>query len=255
MQRMGYLLRYPVLELRPRRVLLLAAPAVAVLELLHPTWPDDAIFLAVAPIIGWWLAVHVLLLCLFPVVLWTLSMELPPHRAGLESAARVLLAIAAVTNVAFVAVDGLGTGFLILDSASQGSAETVAAMWNSALLIALADIAGGAFALALLVTAAALYRDASSGFTLLALVLTGLAFLASALPNAEAALLISRIAAVVAGAAAVYRGGATRVPFALLVFAAVLPQHVGSPAALGMLLIGAALVLRGRSAPAVGCLP
>jgi hypothetical protein len=231
-----------------RRVLLLAPAAAAALELLHPTWPDDSIFESVAPVIGWWLTVHLLLLVLVPAVLWTLSLELPANSARL---ARVLLVVAAVANAAFIAADGLGTGVLIIST----RAADLPAMWNSPLLIAVADFAGGSFALALLATAAALYPDAASGLPRVALLMTAAAFLASALPTTVPALLLSRIAALVAGATIVYQSGASRVPFALLVFAAVLPQHVGAPAALGMLLVGAALVFRGRSSPAAASPP
>lgn len=246
-------IRCLVLEFSRRRVLVLAAPSVAVLELLHPTWPDEAVFQTVAPIVGWWLTVHVLLLVLLPAVLWTLWLELPPSRAGLDAVTRVLLIVAAVANAAFIAIDGLGTGVLIITARSAALIE----MWNSPLLIALADLAGAAFALALLTTAAALYREARTGVALIGLVVTGLAFLASALPNPSVspALLLSRIAALVAGGVVVYQGGGSRIPFALLVFAAVLPQHVGPPAALGVLLIGAALLLRERSSPAAECPP
>jgi hypothetical protein len=238
--------RYLVLHSSARGALLVAPAAAAVLELLHPTWPDDAIFQAVAPVVGWWVTVHVLLLGLFPALLWTLSLELPSRHARVESLARVLLLLAALGNAAFLAIDGVGTAVLIFSIRSADAAAALTSMWNSPLLIALADLAGGAFALALLATAAAIYREARSGLALLALMVTGLAFLASALPNASPALLISRIAAVVAGAAMVYRSGANALPFALLVFAAVLPQHVGPPAALGMLMVGAALFLRAR---------
>ena len=240
-----------------RHALLLAPPCVAVLELLHPIWPDDAIFETVAPLVGWWLALHMLLLVLFPMVLWTLWLELPPMRGRLEVVARALLIVAAIANATFIAIDGIGTGFLIVDARSN--AAGLAAMWNGPLLVGLADLSGGAFALALLVTSAALYREARSGLALAALVTAGLAFLVSALPGASPAVPISRIAALVAGVAMVYRGGAGHMPFALLVFAAVLPQHVGPPAALGTLLVGAALFLRAssrrRSNPAAGCLP
>jgi hypothetical protein len=240
-----------VLHFRPRRLLVLAAPSAAVLELLHPTWPDDAIFESIAPVLGWWLALHVLLLGLLPGVLWTLWLELPRRRGGAKSLARVLLIIAAIANAAFIAIDGIGTGLLIL----YARAAALTVLWNSPLLTGLADLAGGAFALALLATAAALYREARTGLAVVALIVTGLAFLASALPNLSAVLLISRIAALVAGAVVVYRGGGSRVPCALLMFAAVLPQHVGPPAALGILLIGVALLFRGRSSPVAGCLP
>jgi hypothetical protein len=244
-----------VLDLSPRRALLLVPPTAAVLELLHPTWPDDAIVQVVAPVVGWWLAVHVLLVCLVPVVLWTLSLELPPGGGGSAFLARTLLVTAALANAAFIAADGLGTGLLILNTGSADSAAALTTVWNSPVLIALADIAGGAFALAVLTTASALYPDARRGVPFFGLVVTALAFLASALPGGSQALLVSRIAALVAGAAVVYRSGAHDVPFALLVFAAVLPQHVGPPAALGMLLIGAALLFRGRSSPAAACPP
>ena len=72
------------------------------------------------------------------------------------------------------------------------------------------------------------------------LVLTWVAFVASA-PPLSAPPVISRLLAAATGAWIVYSRGTAGVPVALLVFAAVLHQHVGLEAALGLLLVSVAL--------------
>jgi hypothetical protein len=59
---------------------------------------------------------------------------------------------------------------------------------------------------------------------------------------------VSRVAALATGAWSVFAVGARRVPFALLVFAAVLRQHAGPEAALGLVCIAFALWRQARLA-------
>jgi hypothetical protein len=71
--------------------------------------------------------------------------------------------------------------------------------------------------------------------------LTWLTFAAS-VPPLGAPQVISRGAALAVGAWVVYRTGTAGVPAALLVFAAVLHQHVGPEAALGLVFVSLALL-------------
>lgn len=230
-----------------RWILALPVASVALLELVHPSWPDDAVYETVAPIVGWWITLHLLLVALFPVVMWTLWLELQPARNALRRSAAALLAVAAVSSTAYLALDGLGTGLMVeaaqaLDPAGRHAvAAALVGMWTSPLVTGLVDTAGGSLALALLCTATALFPAAWNRSILSGLVITGAALILSAFAGGSLALLVSRAAGLFTGGMLVYRTGASAVPFALLVFAATLPQHVGPPAALGMLLIQAAL--------------
>jgi hypothetical protein len=105
---------------------------------------------------------------------------------------------------------------------------------------ALANLTGATWSAAVLSVAAALHptgRVAGVGLTA-----TYLAFVASAPPLALP-LVVSRLTALATGAWVAYSRGPSAAPFALLAFAAVLRQHVGPEAALGMLLVFVALMI------------
>ena len=75
----------------------------------------------------------------------------------------------------------------------------------------------------------------------------------AAVPSfAEAAVLVSRIAALGAGFWTVYQNAGSGIPIALLIFASVLRQHVGAEAALGLVFVAIAIA---RSSPAAASLP
>lgn len=235
------------------RLRVLVPLATAGLEITHPTWSDDAVFQAVAPVATWWITLHLLLIALFALLAWTLSVELQYARSPAGDIARVLLGVFVVCNSAFLAVDGVSTGLLVQAGLSMQPAQqaivqqVVAAMWESPLMAGLANAAGGAWALSLLACAAALYAQARAPLPLLCLVATILALAAEVIapaPFSGAASLVARVAALAAGALLVYRSGARVIPFALLAFAAVLPQHVGEQAELGLLCVFGALAGR-----------
>jgi hypothetical protein len=226
----------------PRRsIVRVAEPlALAALELSHPTWSGEA-SQGVAAAGGWWIPLHVLLVVGYGVLarlLWTPA-----------AVARALLVLFAVCNTAFLAVDGLVVGVL---AGSDPSAAD--ALWASPMVDALANLTGAAWAAALLATAARRYpAEEPPAVVVVESVLTWAVFVASGfVPLAGA---ISRVLAVATGAMAVQASGRAAVPFALLVFAAVLRQHVGPEAALGMLCIAVALAFRGRSSPEAASRP
>jgi hypothetical protein len=242
---------------RRRRGLAIVVPALlAALELSHPTWSEGGVSQAVGAAGGWWLPLHLLLLIGYAALVWLLWVP--------GTVPRILLVSFVVCNTAFLGLDGIGIG--LLAPADPGAADR---LWNSSLVTLLANLTGAAWAASLLSVAASLLpggasrssgtalhtggarsRAAGSRPVLLGLGLTWLTFVASGLPLA-APTVFSRLAAVATGAWVVYGRGTAALSFALLVFAAVLRQHVGAEAALGMLLVGIALVLRERSAPAV----
>ncbi len=227
--------------MRFRSVVVVGVPvAIGVLVLSHPTWPGDSISEGFAAAGNWWIPLHVLLIVGYGMLVWILWTP--------TTAARALLGVFAASNTAFLAVDGLAVG--VLRQTDPGAAD---ALWNSPPVGALANLTGAAWAAALLAAAAERYPSAERRAIVVESTLTWAAFVASSfLPFASA---ISRVLAVATGAMAVQATGRASVPFALLVFAAVLRQHVGSEAALGMLCVAIALALRERSGPAAGSPP
>jgi hypothetical protein len=207
---------------------------LAALELSHPAWSDGSITQAIASAGGWWIPLHVLLALgyglLVAVVLWQ-----PPLCWS-----RPLLVTFCVVNTAYLGVDGL-----IVARVDPGTAE---ALWTSSWVAALANAVGATWAAALLACALAFLRAAPGRSVHIGLAATWLAFIAGA--TFPAAALASRLIALTTGVILVYTRGAAALPFALLVFAAVLRQHVGPEAALVMLLIAAAIALSERSDPA-----
>lgn len=213
---------------------------VGVLELSHPAWGDGSVAQAVVASGDWWIPLHLLLIAGYGLLvrcLWT-----PPRLT------RCLLVAFVATNTAFLALDGIGVGLL-----ARSDPAAADALWNGPPVVALADATGAAWAAALLATAATLYPRLRGRLVLAGLGLTWLSFVASSVVPSAA--LAARALAIATGAWAVYSSGSASVPFALLVFAAPLRQHVGAEAAFGMLCIGLALALRGRSAPAAACQP
>jgi hypothetical protein len=213
---------------RPRTLRIVVPTALAALELSHPTWSEGAVSQAVSAAGGWWLPLHLLLLVGYGALVWLLWLP-----AALP---RILLVVFLVCNTAFLATDGLAVG--LLAAADPDAADR---LWNSAFVAALANLTGAAWAASLLGVAAFVCAAGRTRPLVLGLGLTWLTFVASAPPLAASSAL-SRLAALATGAWFVYASGVSGVPVALLVFAAVLHQHVGAEAALGVLLVGVALV-------------
>jgi hypothetical protein len=158
-------------------------------------------------------------------------------RAAARVACRVALVVFFLANAMFLVVDGLVVG---LRAATDPVG--VDAIWESPTVILLANVAGAAWCLALLSLAAVRVPADLDRATAFLLALTWLVFLVSA-TQLQAAQPLSRVAAIGTAAWLVFRGGAPALPCALLVLSAVLRQHVGPEAALGIVLVAAALVL------------
>jgi hypothetical protein len=252
--------------------------ALAAVELLHPTWPGTSPSQAVAAAGAWWLIIHLALIvgyALLVLTLWHASSRPGPRprtdlairalgkvcwtkfgrlrlgaKRGLsaELLGRVALAAFFASNTAFLAVDGLGVG--LLARTEPASAD---ALWNSPLVVALADATGATWSAALLILAAR--HTAPSRLVAIALGTVWIALIAS--PFVPVASLGSFAIALAVAAYQVYRGGTAGLPFALLAIAAILRQHVGAEAAVGMLCIALARVnvVRGRSTPAASSQP
>jgi hypothetical protein len=204
--------------------------AIAALELIHPTWPDASPAQAVAASGVGWIVLHVALMVGYGALVWTVWPRTVVRR--------LLLGSFIACNTAFLAIDGLGVG--LLAPAQPAAAD---ALWNGLLAGVLANLTGATWSAALLALAAA--RLPSSGVMKLALGVTWALFVASSVVPVVG--FASLAAAVAIAAIRVYQRGAAGLPFALLVIAAMLRQHVGAEAAVGMVCIALARVddLRG----------
>jgi hypothetical protein len=200
------------------------------LELSHPTWTD-------ATAAGdWWIPLHLLLIAGYAGLVWTLW--------GPSLVPRVTLVAFLVFNTAFLAVDGVAVA--VMAQTDPVAADT---LWASPVVEALALMTGATWSAALLAKAATLSPYGRARGVHIGLVLTWVTHvLSSFLPLTGA---LSRVAALAVGASLVYAAGVEGLALALLTFAAVIPQHVGAEAALGMLCVAVAAALRERSGPAV----
>lgn len=240
------------------------AVLLAALALAHPTFSSPSPADAIGRQAPAWLAIHLLLLLAFPALAWRLGRSASPPAASpraldveaqahAASAAapseaqptrwpRAALALFALANTAFVTVDGLLVGTLA--TRDPGAAD---ALWAAAWLGGLANLVGAVWAAALLLVAwTRLPRSQKTTVTKLALALTWLCFVASAVPGGLPPLM-SRAVAAVAAALIVYRGGTAALSAALLAVAAVFRIHAGPEAALGFLLVAGAELANNRA--------
>jgi hypothetical protein len=174
---------------------------------------------------GWWLPLHLLLIVGYAAlvrVLWVPSIL-----------ARAVLVVFLVCNTAFLGVDGVAIGLL---AASDPAAAD--ALWTSPLVTILANVTGATWAASLLSIAATRHGATSSTPVKVGVVVTWILFVTSVFSVPQ---LFSRLAAAATGALIVYAQGPAGLAAALLVFAAVLHQHVGPEAALGLLLVSLAV--------------
>jgi len=195
----------------PRRVVGIAIPlAIGVLELVHPASPTAA---------GRWIPLHGALIVGYGLLVASLWLRLRVPAI----VSRLALGVFFTANFVFLAIDGVAVGL-----AAQSDASSATALSSSPLVETLANVTG----------AATIQPIGRSRILVGGLIVTWLSFVSSSyLPGAA---LASRGAVVATGAWAVYTAGTSALPFALLVFAAVLRQHVGPEAALGMLCIALA---------------
>lgn len=142
--------------------------------------------------------------------------------------ARLLLAGFGVVNTAFLGLDGVVVGL------SGARADEI---WNSPLAIGLANLTGATWCAALLALAAA--RTRLSRMTSWLLLAVWVMFVLGAVVPYAA------LATGIALAGAAFRGYSVGagMPFVLLLLAAILRQHVGLEAALGMLCLALAAAL------------
>ena len=221
----------------PRAASIALCAALALLELAHPTWPDGAVAQAVNAAGGTWLPLHAALIVAYGLLTWRLwvSVRQPP-----PILARLALALFAMANTAFLAVDGVVVG---LGAAREPVG--VDQLWASLPVTLLADLTGATWCLALLSLDAARVAGGLDRPFVGLLALTWLAFIAgaTALPGPA---LLARGLAIAAAVWLVYHRGTRGLANGLLTFGAVLRQHVGPEAALGLLCVAAALALPDR---------
>ncbi len=198
--------------------------ALAVLELVHPAFSDGAVADAVTPL---WLPLHLALMvgyALLAVLLWL---------TATTRLSRLAVVVFAVLNSVFLAIDGLVIG--LRAPVDPGSAD---ALWASPAATILADASGAMWCASLLALVADRDRAPLSRAAMVLLALTWVTFVGAAF---GVPVFVSRGLAVAVGAWQVYRSGTSALASALLAFGAVLRQHVGPEAALGLLCVAAAL--------------
>src|SRR5919202_4037745 len=183
------------------------AVALAVLELSHPTWSGESVSEGVAAAGAWWIPLHLLLIVGYAVLVWILWTP--------ATLTRVVLGVVVASTTVFLAIDGLAVGLI-----SQTDPAAADALWNGPPVGPLVSLTGAAWSAALLATAVEHYPSEERRIVVIESALTWAAFIASGfLPFAG---IISRVLAVATGAMAVQVTGRASIPFALLVFAAVL---------------------------------
>src|SRR5689334_8279198 len=118
------------------------ACALAVLELLHPTWNGEAVSEAVRAAGQGWVALHVLLLLGYAALTARLYCLVE------TACARAVLLAFAASQSAYLAVDGLAVGTL-----AQSDPAAADTLWASAWVTVLADVTGATWAASLLLLA------------------------------------------------------------------------------------------------------
>jgi hypothetical protein len=213
----------------------------------HPVWASGtSVYQGIAEAGDRWLVVHLLLTVGFPTLAFALYRLIPNDESREGRVAAWLLGLFGAAAAAFLALDGVVTGMMVRSAAGQEAAqqvqaaESVRALWASPLALGLANLTGLTFALALSATALALYPRTRGRLVLACLGIVVAALVGAALASMLGFLwppALARVAGIATGAVAVYRQGATAIPFALLVLAGVLPQHVGLEAQVGLLCV------------------
>ena len=209
-----------------------ACIVLALLELAHPAWAGSAVADGVVAAGSRWVPLHIGLLMGYAALCGLLWVSAP-----LGPAARAALVVFGVANTAFLAIDGLAVG--LTAPAAPGVADT---LWSSTAVTVLADVTGAAWCLTLLLLGAARAPRPPDRYTAVLLALAWLAFIASDTVVGLSPL-VSRGLALAAGAWLAYRFGTAALPAAVLIFGAVLRQHVGPEAALGVVCLALAAAL------------
>ena len=205
---------------------------IAALAIAHPSSSADAVPASIAARLPAWLGIHAALLVAFPALAWRLGR----HTTRWAQAA---LTAFAVTNTAYITLDGLVVGVLATTDPAYASA-----VWDSRALDLLANTVGALWAAALLLLAwTRIPGGQSTTVSGIAVALTWLSFTATAIPGGLPPL-ASRLIAAAAAALIIYRGGIPGLSAGLLTLAAVFRIHVGPEAALGLLLTACAELSR-----------
>lgn len=224
------------------------------LEIAHPKG-TAAIFDVVAPVSGWWVALHVLLLVVF--ALFALAVvELGAHAGGpLATFSRLMMGVFVVANSAFVGIDGIATGVLVRAAGTLPPEQRLAVaalietLWRSPVVLALADVSSVAWLAGIVATAllvCPLGKNAIAWLLVAGAALLRLAPIALPAVNGDALIWISVAVSVAACVAySTTRPLAGSLTLLFLFWAALLPQHGSLRGAVGAasFLVAATLVL------------
>ena len=127
-------------SLRLGRLLLFLVPAAGLVvpESLHPNpYALGSVFQSVAPVVDWWIELHLLFIVLFTLLAFALFVSLDGVHGPAATTARVLIVIFVAATCAFVGTEGTGMGLVIrgaqgLPPAQQAGVEqAVQALWDS----------------------------------------------------------------------------------------------------------------------------
>ena len=136
--------------------------ALAVLEILHPTWTDGSVSDAVRTAGPGWVPLHVALLLGYLLLAAVLWMFAPSQLA------RVMLVVFGVCNSVYLGIDGIAVGVLT---------QNADALWSEPWVMLLADATGATWAASLLLLTE---RWRTSSTVRVACLVVWLAFLATA---------------------------------------------------------------------------
>src|SRR5207302_3921402 len=93
-----------------RRVIILGTPLVlGILDLFHPTLSATGTFAGIAPVLNWWITLHVLQLPLFCLLALSVYLLLDGVQGTLATLSKVSLGIFVMFYPALDAILGLGT--------------------------------------------------------------------------------------------------------------------------------------------------
>lgn len=148
---------------RLRLLIVFAAPIfVGIVNLFHPVhFGPTGVYDALAPLVSWWITLHVLNLIGFSLLGLAAYLLLADLRHPAATVTRVALAIFVPVYAAFDAIIGIGTGALVQYAASQPAAldvlrPAIDSFWSAPTAYALAAVGSALWGVSLAAAAIAL---------------------------------------------------------------------------------------------------
>jgi hypothetical protein len=160
-----------------RKVIILGSPLVlGTLDIFHPTgFGQRGILQAIAPVVNWWLLLHILQLPLFCLLALAAYLLLDGVQSLMATISRIAISVFVIFYPAFDGLIGIGTGSLIRYATMLPLnqriliSSTIDTFWRSPLAYLLAAVGSVGWAIALLTAAIALSKPTWSSFPVIAL--------------------------------------------------------------------------------------